>query len=70
MENNTIYIKEDFTLHYISMYLNCLRNTVVFDDEKLECLFQQLHDYVNSKIFIECAGDVADISVIVERKLK
>ena len=68
MEDSIVYIKEDFTWHFVSMYLNCLTNTVVCQDEEFMRLFQQLHDYVDDKIFIECAGDVTDISVIVARK--
>lgn len=70
MENeHTVFVKEKFVWHFASMYLDFLRSTAVINDEEFMRLYDKLCDYVDSKVFIPCAGEFADFGVYVERKI-
>ncbi|MCM1306826.1 MAG: hypothetical protein NC037_04215 [Bacteroides sp.] len=68
--DNIVYIKEDFCWHYAAMYLDGLLNSAVVQDEEFMRLYNQVKEYVDSKIFIPYQGEVVDFNVVVERKIK
>ena len=71
MENKeqVVYTKEDLIWHYASMYLEGLMHTGARYDEEFMRLYNRLRDYVDSKLYSPCGGDIVEISVFVGRKI-
>ncbi|MCM1306533.1 MAG: hypothetical protein NC303_04470 [Firmicutes bacterium] len=64
----TFFIKEDFTWHYISFYLDSLINNISIDDKEFQSLYKKLQDYIETKVFAFAKGEPIDMYVIIENK--
>ncbi len=63
-----IYTKQPFSWRYAYVYLGALRNMRVMNDRNFARKFNDLYNYVHSKMYLPSDGDIIDSYIVVEQK--
>ena len=71
MKHKTVKTRHELHWHIISNYLDNISNFwVAHTDETLKKLLNELQNYVNKKLELNCDGDVIDFFVVVLQQPK
>lgn len=68
--NKTVYSRLAFSWFLAGTYLDIMRGISCFSsDAEFNRLFNELRDYVDKKLTLQCVGDINDIFVVAEQTI-